>query len=284
MARAAPTLVVGGPEDQPIVLSGPPRRLTGQIHLHNPGDTKVVLRDAGLKDPSGALRLPEARHALQTVVLRPDQGESLPLSIAVDPSTPPGEYHAELDVGGRSRAVVLHVAEVVDLTIDPGSMIVFNKPGVAQRKRLVVTNDGNVAFTLGDPVVVDLREDPPRYRALRVAIEALLDKDRPELDDLLVALLAVAREEERLGTVEARARRPTDVQPGETTELEMELKLVDELPATRRYHGRLPVLTRDVDVVVVASTGPAQAEKPPPRRRQKKAEATKPPAKRGARR
>jgi hypothetical protein len=284
MSEALPSLVVGGSEDEPLVLSGPPAELTGRIQLHNPSGAKVVLRDAGLKDPSGVLRLPEARHVVQPLVLRPDQGGSLPLSIAVDPATPPGEYRAELDVGGRTRAVLLQVAEVVDLTVEPRSLVIVNRPGTAQKKRLIVTNEGNTAFTLGDPVTVDLREDPPRYGALRVAIEPLLRGDKLDLDELVVALLAVAREEERLGSVEVRARRQVEVQPGETTAVELELTLKDELVATRRYRGRLPVVTRDVDVIVVASPGSEQKEKPQSRPRTRAAQAKRPPPKRGANR
>src|SRR5437588_5902829 len=102
--RPVPSLVVGSSEDEPLVLAGPPGELTGQVRLHNPGDAKVVLRDAGIKDPSGVLRLPSARHPLEPTVLRPDQGDDVPLSISVDPSTPPGDYDVELEVGGRSRA------------------------------------------------------------------------------------------------------------------------------------------------------------------------------------
>jgi hypothetical protein len=284
MSEALPSLVVGGSEDEPLVLSGPPAELTGRIQLHNPSGAKVVLRDAGLKDPSGVLRLPEARHVVQPLVLRPDQGGSLPLSIAVDPATPPGEYRAELDVAGRTRAVLLQVAEVVDLTVEPRSLVIVNRPGTAQKKRLIVTNEGNTAFTLGDPVTVDLREDPPRYGALRVAIEPLLRGDKLDLDELVVALLAVAREEERLGSVEVRARRQVEVQPGETTAVELELTLKDELVATRRYRGRLPVVTRDVDVIVVASPGSEQKEKPQSRPRTRAAQAKRPPPKRGANR
>jgi hypothetical protein len=296
VARAAPSLVVGGSDDEPLVLSGPPAELTGRIQLHNPGDAKVVLRDAGLKDPSGVLRLPETRHVLKPLVLRPDQGGSLELSVGVDPATPPGEYRAELDVGGRSQEVLLHVAEVVELSVEPRKLVLVNRPGVAQKKSLVVTNEGNVPFTLGDPAVVDLREDPQRNRALRVAIEPLLRRDNPDLEELVVALLAVAREEERLGSVDVRAAGRVEVQPGETTAVELELTLQerkqdeDELPATRRYRGKLPIVTRDVDVIVLASPGgpdtkPDKEEKPPtPRKRAASSAARRPPPKRGANR
>jgi hypothetical protein len=292
VSDAAPSLVVVSPENEPLVLAGPPKELSGRIDLHNAGDAKVVLRDAGLTDHSGLLRLPTERHTIETLVLRPDERGSLPLELAIDPTTPPGEYHAELDVGGRSRRVVLQVVEVVDLTVEPRSLVIENRRGAAQRKRLLVRNDGNVPFAVGDPVTVDLREDRPRDRGLRVALEPLVRRTKPDLDELVVALLAVAREEERLGSVEARADAQVEVRPGETAALELELTLIDELPATRRYRGRLPVVTRDVDVIVLVS-GPAAEEPPPadearPTRRRKKSTtattATEPQPKREAKR
>jgi len=249
----SPSLVVNGSDDEPLVLAGPPGQLTGSIHLHNPGDAKVVLRDAGLRDPSGVLQLSSARHALKPVVLRPDQGGSVALSVAVDPTTPPGEYRAELDVGGHSPPVVLHVAEVVDLTVRPRSLVVTNEVGVPQRKRLIVTNDGNVPFTPVSPARVDLLDDVRGDRVQRVAIDALLGAGRPELEALVVALLTISREDPA-GSAEVRAAGgQTEVQPGETRAVEIEITLHDEMPPNRRYRGRMPVLTRDVDIVVVAA-------------------------------
>jgi len=281
VSKAAPSLVVGGSEDELLVLAGPPGELSGRIELHNPSDAKVVLRDAGLTDPSGVLQLPTARHRLGPLVLRPDQGGSMPLSIAVDPATPPGAYRAELEVAGRTRPVVLRVAEVFALTVEPRSLVLLNRPGVAQRKQLVVTNEGNVPFSLGDPVTVDLRPDRPREPMLRTALKRFLATEEPDLEEIVAALLAVAREEERLGAVEVRAQAQVELRPGETTALELELTLQDDLPATRRYRGRLPVLTRDVDVIVVASAGPTE-EKPSPAPRRRAPATKKPPPKRGA--
>lgn len=285
MPELASSLVVGGSEDEPLVLAGPPRELTGRIQLHNPGDAKVVLRDAGLKDPSGLLRLPSSRHSLQPLVLRPDQGGSVPISIAVDPATPPGGYRAELELAGRSQPVVLHVAEVFDLSVQPRSLVVVNQSGVPQKKRLIITNDGNVAFTLGDLGTVDLREDLPSNRVVRVAVESLLDHEKLDLQALVVALLAVAREEDgRLGSLQVLARDgQVELRPGETKAVELEITLQDELPLNRRYRGRLPVLTRDVDIVVVASATPVQ-EQTPRRARQRAAGKKRPPRKGGTKR
>jgi hypothetical protein len=270
----SPSLVVGGSEHEPVVFSGPPDELTARIDIHNPSKAKVVLRDAGLRDPTGALRLPTARHALEPVVLRPDQGGSVPLSIAVDPTTPPGEHAAELDLGGRTQTVVLHVAEVLDLTVTPDELVVVNSPGIAQKKRVVVTNDGNVPFTIADPGPAVLRDDLPADRVRRVAIEPLPGREEPDLEALVVAVLAVVREEERGRgrVVVTTVGGEVQLQPGETKPVDLEITLQDELPVGGRYRARIPILTQNVDVVVVTSGGPVmggggeEAPKRPSRR------------------
>jgi hypothetical protein len=278
--EAAPLVVIG---EDPLVLSGPPTALTGRVHLYNPGERRVVLRDAGLRDPSGVLELSGARHAVGPLVLGPDQAGSMPLSIALDSTTPQGSYELELAVGGRAQRVVLHVAEAVQITVEPRTVVVLNRPGEVQRKRLVVRNDGNVVITVGEPTLVDLREDPLRYRALRVALEPLLRRERPDLDELAVALLAIARDEERVGAVAVRAPAPVRLGPGETEEVEIEVRFQDELPPERRYRGRLPVVTADVDLVVVASGGAVPGEEPAPSRpRPRRANPKRSSAKRGA--
>jgi hypothetical protein len=259
MTEVAPSIVVGGQEGAPFVLAGPPGQLFGRIQLHNRGDARVVLRDAGLTVPAGALRLPPARHAVPTVVLRPNQSGSVPLTISLDPATPHGEYRAELEVGGQALPVVLQVAETFALTVLPSSLVLANQPGVPQKKQLIVSNTGNVAFTLGEPTTVDLRDNMPRDAALRVAIEPLLEGNRPDLDALVVALLAVAREQgQPLGSLEARAREKIELQPGVTKVLDLDLTLQQELPRNRRCRGWLPILTEDVELIVVGSGAPEE--------------------------
>jgi hypothetical protein len=249
------SLVVNQSEKEPVVLVGPPGELSGRIQLHNPGDASLVVRDAGLKDPSGALRLSKARHGLRPLVLRPDQVGSLTLTIAVDPATPSGRYPAELELEGRLLPVILEVSELFELSVQPETLVVINLPDVRQRKQILVTNTGNVAFSLGEPGAVELHEDRRDDSVLRVALEPLLRGPKADLDAVVVALLAVAREErEPLGALEVRAPGgPINVPVGETATFELEITLRDKLPTHRRYRGRLPVLTQDVRVLVVPS-------------------------------
>ena len=186
--------IIAAPEGEPLVLSGPPQDLTGRVELHNPGKVNVVIRDAGLNDPSGVLISRPLRHALPTFVLHPDQGRSLPLTVALDKKTPPGVYHVDLDLAGRSRSAVLNVTEVFDLRVQPKSFVVGNLAGMVQRKQFMVANEGNVAFTIGDIGQVDLKDDMVWDRTLRLAVEQIIDRTTLDIEELVVAVLRVARE------------------------------------------------------------------------------------------
>jgi len=284
--ESASSLVVGGFTDAPPVFAGPPEQLSGRVHLHNPGGASVVLRDAGLKDDSGVLRLPSARHVLHPFVVRPDQGRSLELTIAVDPATPSGEYKAELEVAGQWLPVVLCVAEVLEAKVQPHTLVVFNRTGVAQRRRLLVTNTGNLPFALGDPGPVELRKDTRRGDLVRVGVEPILGGERADLEGAVAALMAVARAEPRpAGSLVVRAPGgPVEVRPGESAFVELELTVEKELPEHERFRGWFPILSRDVDVVVVP---PGTNEPPAPREtraRRKPPAPLEPPAPRRPRR
>src|ERR1700681_3295261 len=125
--------IIASPDDEEIVLAGPPGKLTGRMNFHNRGNVNVVLRDAGLSDASGVLTARTLRLSLATLVLRPNQEKQVQLRFAVDPATPAGKFHAELEFGGRTRPVVLYIAEVLDLTVRPDSIVVLNRPGEPQR-------------------------------------------------------------------------------------------------------------------------------------------------------
>src|SRR6185312_7386262 len=95
----APALQFVGPAaDEPVRLSGPPRRLAGHLHVRNPQAKSLVVRGALTTDRAGHFGAAAAPHPLVPVVVRAGEEKSVPLRLALDPSTPPGEYAAALDV------------------------------------------------------------------------------------------------------------------------------------------------------------------------------------------
>jgi hypothetical protein len=249
--------------DGPLVLSGPPRRLTAMVDFHNRSDVLLVLRDAALRDRSGALATGLVRQSIRPLVLRPHQERRLPLTVSVTRTTAPGEYHAELEFGGRSHPVVLNVSEVFALSLRPQSVVVFNRPGQTQRKRIVVTNEGNISVAIDEIADVDLEDDMLSQTLARVAIEPWnerpgekpIEKLKEGFEGPVLTLLRMGLK----GTfypagLSVRRLGPKIVlAPGETAAMDLEITLRAELPPGSRYRGRAPLLTTDLEIVVVSS-------------------------------
>jgi hypothetical protein len=265
--KTAPDLITL-PGDASLVLSGPPSKLTGQVELLNTGAARVVVRDAGVKDPGGVLTGGVSRPAFSTLVLHPNQGRTVPLKIALAPSTPPGEYHVELDVAGQSRPLVLNVMETFDVTVQPDTLVVANLPGQAQHKRLSVTNEGNVAFTIGALGPVDLEDDLAQDRIRRLVVEPWAETTDLDIEALVVAILRATREEVPPGSLEvSNLTGDIRVMPGQTVSLDLAITLQTELPPNRRYRGVMPLLTTDLEIFVVASSEPVGEEPSAPSRK-----------------
>lgn len=266
MPKSSPSNIFAAPEDEPLVLTGPPARLAGRLELRNPGSTRLVLRDAGIRDPSGVLFAGQQQRAISPLVLRPEQGRSVRLALTLDTTTPPGEYQVELDLAGQSRPAVLHITEVFSLTLRPSTIVVSNQPGQAQRKRVVVTNTGNVAFTIGDFGEVELKDDLAWERAIRIAIEPWSSRPEVDIEKIVVAVLQeVRRRDEPAGSlVVSNAGSIGEVKPGETVVVDLDITVPEGLSRSSRYRGRAPLLTQDLEIVVVPSGATPEGELPTP--------------------
>jgi hypothetical protein len=167
------------------------------------------------------------------------------------------------------------VTESIDLEVNPQSLVVLNRPG-AQRRRIVVTNQGNVPFAIGELGDVDLENDLLPERT-RLALEPVRGSAQPATRDLdgpvfaLVSLVPADAVRER--GLSVRVHGPTvRVMPGETAVIELDVTVQAELPPNSRYRGRAALLTRDLEFVVVSSsaapndsaadTRPSKAAKP----------------------
>jgi hypothetical protein len=278
MAQTAMVLFVGAYGNEPIQLSGPPRRLAGQVRLRNPQPLSLVLRDAGFSDRSGRLAHMPERHTFAPIVLRPAEERAVPLVIGLDPNTPPGEYRGELNVMGQVRPAVLNVAENVELRVEPKRIVVMSDTARPWRAHIVVTNEGNVSFPINPVPDVDLRDDVANVRDLRGVIAPLLAEMHRNVDDFVAVLLAVLPPQGPVvGRLSVRTQgAPIELAPGRSAKLELEGSLPQELPPNGRYRGRVPVLTKDLEFIVISPAGPPRVE---PARPEPAAGGTRRPAK-----
>ena len=272
------SVIVRSPAGKPIDFAGPPGSVTGTVELRNMRAHSVVLRDAGLLDRSGRLWDAQRQHHFSAIMLRAEQDENVPLTMQLDPATPPGKYAAEFRIGGETRPAVISVAETLLLKASPLRFWIANVQDV-QRKSIRVTNMGNVPASVVSPGEVELYEDVSEETDLHAAIEALLARNDPTLKDALRALatlLGKARGRP-VGKISIRVEEsPIVVAPAESRAIELDLTVPRDLSPNRRYRARAPLSTADLDVVVLPShlaepKGKREPPAKPPRRRERAA-------------
>jgi hypothetical protein len=258
------------PAAEPIVLVGAPGELHGEVRLHNPGEQKLVLRDARVRSEAlkiarvGAPTAP-AELALRRIVLRGGQSRSLPFQVPMSPHTPPGEYRGQIEVGGRTREVVMHVTEVVRLEISPDPLVVRNSPGETITKRAVFTNSGNVALTIGDIGAVALDDVLRECRTNRAAIAAIGDKVG-KLDEYIAELARQTKVAlEQSGNLRVHlSEGELTLEPGEVRPVELSVRIPDSLDRRARYVGVAAIYNANLTFDVVpthAAPGKRPAKK-----------------------
>ena len=194
-----------------IVLTGPPSLVRATVSVENAVDQRVAVRGLTLHRTGRA-----ALTGSGAAVIAPGATADLPVSFRLDPDTPPGEYAAEVEVGGIRREAVLRVE--ADLSMHGSPRRVLADVG-ANALTLTVTNDGNLTI-------------PPAS-----VVRAHTDDGSPDPDagpDVTLTLTAAAT-----------------LAPGSTTVLEGHLMVPEELDPTRRHTARIPVGTADLDVIIL---------------------------------
>ena len=248
------------PVNDAVVVVGEPNSLRGELHLHNPGAEKIVLREARVRkglQPSaeiGAKKadFPPTKVSLQANI-QPGQSQRVTFNLDLDSRTPAGEYHGELEVGGSTRPLLMHVTESVRLAISPKQLVIDRRAGAKIIKRVIFSNDGNVPLTVGEIGSVMLGEELLLTRGLRASIGAINDK-RGALEKLFVEILS---EEAKALTVEVGSlmvrnlAAPLVLQPGDVHAVDLEITLPKELKTNSRYRARLPLYTADLEFVIV---------------------------------
>lgn len=192
-----------------IVLTGPPGLLRATVSVENAVDQRVAVRGLTLHR-SGRQALAGAGAA----VIAPGATAQVPVAFRLEPDTPPGEYAAEVEVGGIRREAVLRVEPDLSLHVSPRRLLAeVGSTEVA----LTVVNDGNVPIPLA------------------AVVRARTDDGGPDPGpDVTLTLTDAAT-----------------AAPGTTTALHGRLTVPEELDPTRRHTARVPVGTANLDVIIL---------------------------------
>ncbi len=257
--KKAPDLnLIDAPEGEPIVLIGQPDAVHGELVVRNPGEKKIVLRDAQVR--AATERAAPITHRLAPIALRPGWRRRVPLTFTIDPVTPPGEYKGELEIEGRVHPVVMHITEKVRLEISPEQIVVQNLPGETVIKRVVFRNLGNVPLTIGEIGGVPLDDELLQCRTFRAALAALGD----ETKSIEAYALDVARQVKALVDQAGLLRvhntaEAVVLEPGAVQAIDLEIRLPKTLDKRARYRGEAALYTSRLRFAVV----PAARERTP---------------------
>lgn len=243
---------------QPLILAGPPRAVRGEFRVRNATDRKVVVRQPRVtaatatgrpKGDASMTAISGDALALRRIVVRAGQSRPVAVDLALDPRTPPGTYHAALDVDGEQRPVVMHVTEDVALTMAPSEIVLDGRPGEKVQRRVVITNDGNVPLAVNTIGAVVLDEDLVHCRALRGALADVGDTMK-SLDEFAVAL--GRRYHDLYDTRVLRVQNDAvTIAPGETLALALTITLPEKLEPRSRYTGFAAISTDSLAFTIV---------------------------------
>ena len=208
-ARATSGAAVDPASPDAIVLTGPPGLLRATVSVENAVDQRVAVRGLTLHRTGQ-----QALSGAGTAVIAPGATAQVPVSFRLEPDTPPGEYPAEVEVGGIRREAVLRVEPDLSMHVSPRRVLAeVGSTAVT----ITVTNDGNLPIPLA------------------AVVRARTDDGGPDPGPDVTLTLTDA----------------TTATPGTTTTLRGSLSVPDDLDPTRRHLARVPVGTADLDVIIL---------------------------------
>ncbi len=210
--RKTPKPSAASPPADAIVLSGPPGLLRATVSVENGVDQRLTVR---------GLALHRDGHPTVTgagvAIIAPGATADVPVTFRLDPGTLPGEYPAEVEVGGLRRAAVLRVEQALSMRVQPRRVLA--EVG-RQALALTVSNDGNVSIPLAG--LVRARTD---------------DGGQDPGPDVTLTL-----------------EHALTLDPATTVAVHAVLVVPEDLDPSRRHTARIPVGTADLDVIILPRT------------------------------
>ncbi|OGB96094.1 MAG: hypothetical protein A3G35_00670 [candidate division NC10 bacterium RIFCSPLOWO2_12_FULL_66_18] len=229
----------------PFIFSGVPPMCAGDLELVNDSDEKVKVRAipvVGHRDRAlERLGLSELRVGAR---LAPHDRTRVRAHFLLDPHTPPGTYTADLSCGGQREPVVVHVFERLGLQVEPDVIRLRGAGGDVLTTLVVVTNRGNVTETLRELALIFLEERNWVGRSLVYALrETKQDEGHQAYLDRLVHELRATLSRPARVTLRGGV---SEIQPGETREVQLEITLPNELMKGRTYVGSTPFMSTEL--------------------------------------
>jgi hypothetical protein len=205
-----------------IRLTGRPSGVTGIVPL-DPSKERVVPITLTVADQPTIYRA-------SVRAFGRDRGR---IRLRLPDDTAPGTYGGEATIGGERRKVVVEVAPVLRLRVNPRESIVAGAPRTRVEFGLSISNNGNVPFVVPKADSFDLDDASGHSRALGRALRAPVPKGRERVDVFFDELQKDHAGEARVSVVSGAGR----LDPGQSTDLTCVLDVPESAQAGRSYSG-----------------------------------------------
>jgi hypothetical protein len=221
----------------PFLFSGPPLLCSGALRLINNSAEKIKVRAVALE----GLALKAANgQPLQDVRvfgrLRPSEEASVVAQIAVDRHTPPGQHAGTLRCGSQQEQALIFVLPNHDLRVVPEKVFVSATPGQSITQTIFIANQGNMTFSTRKAAIVGLQQLGMAHEALAVSLTEAGGEGHVKFLDRFVQKLSEAEAQPAKVKIEVEGE---EIQPGETKQVTLEIKLPPDLKPKRTYTSQI---------------------------------------------
>ncbi|MEP7347782.1 MAG: hypothetical protein ABI877_21105 [Gemmatimonadaceae bacterium] len=226
-----------------LALSGPPRNLTGFVTADISRSTVVPISiTVG------------GQATIYRAFVRPHGNERIEIRLRLPSDTPPGVYHGEGTIDGKTRRVVVEVEPVMRIRVQPQQSNVTAAATSSVEFGFTVMNSGNVPFDVPKADVVDLDDAVGQDRALGRTLRAPLTQGERRIDRYFDEL-----RESHGGEAHVAVRSGAGpLQPGESRQLTCLLDVPATAQVGRSYLGpwQLGNVAHVIVADIMASTRP----------------------------
>ena len=124
------------------------------------------------------------------------------------------------------------------------------------KKRIVVSNRGNVPISISEIGAVPLDDEQLQCRTLRAAAAAVGDETRTFQEYLAIILYQAKLVMEQSGALRVRNLSGTTVvNPGEVKPVDLEIRVPDGLEKRSRFRGVVALYTANLEFLIVPVSG-----------------------------
>lgn len=222
-------------EDE-IILNGPPSFLTGHIFLKNNDTDTLFIRDVPMSHPEGARRLPQTPESFKfTTSILAGEEKMHRIRHKLPRTTPPGTYESIIHVGGEEKKLKMIVQPNIEVQLHPLKLHFTGVvPGESYYAQLSFTNNGNMPFKVPDVKHVNTFDENYLCRA---ASYAMREKGGEGFNAMMDEFTKnVHKDMADWATIKLEESGRT-LEPGESIQLHLTLKLPKNVDASRDYFG-----------------------------------------------